>query len=381
MARRAALALAVILVGALRSGPALALAPSRPPDPPEPPASAAATLPPARPPERGVSWFALPLVFWLPETRLGFAAAGGLHFHLRGAERASSIFVVGAYTLNHQSSADVASEVALPGGTLLTGRARVVNFPDVFYGIGPSTSNSARENYTRRWMQGQVGAELPLGSGGHLRIGPRLDLRAERNNDLQPGGLIASGAVEDPTGFTAVGLGGSAVWDTRDVPLYPTRGAYVEAWYLQYPEELGHHRPFAAGSLEGRWFHPVGGGRVLAAAAYVEQAFGDVPFTLLPKLGSSSYLRGWLEGRFRDNLATAAQVELRVPVWDRFGAVVFASTGEVAQDLGALRIDALRFAGGVGLRFRLTPEGTNIRFDLAEGGAGWQAYVLLLEAF
>lgn len=375
MARRAALAVAVILAGALRSGPALALAP-----PPEPPESA--TRPPPTPaPEHGISWFALPLVFWLPETRVGFAAAGGLHFRLRGAERASSVFLVGAYTLNHQSSVDLATEVALPGGTLLTGRLRAVNFPDAFYGLGPFTPTSARETYTRLWTQGQLGAELPVGAGGQLRIGPRLDLRAERNSDLLPGGLIASGAVEDATGFTAVGLGGSAVWDTRDVPLYPHRGAFVEVWYLHYPEALGRHREFSAGSIAGRWFHPAGGGRVLAAAAYVEQAFGDVPFTLLPKLGSSSYLRGWLEGRFRDNLATAAQVELRVPIWDRFGGVAFLSTGEVAQDLGALRFDALRVAGGVGLRFRLTPEGVNIRFDVAESTAGAQVYVLLLEAF
>jgi hypothetical protein len=120
---------------------------------------------------------------------------------------------------------------------------------------------------------------------------------------------------------------------------------------------------------------------VLAAAAYVEQAFGDVPFTLLPKLGSTGYLRGWREGRFRDHLATATQVELRVPLPDRFGAVVFASAGEVARDAGALRADTLRFSGGAGLRFRLTPEGTNIRLDVAESSAGAEVYLLLLEAF
>ena len=375
MARRVALALAVILAGALRAGPALALA--RPPEPPE---SATAAPPPIPAPEHGLSWFALPLVFWLPETRLGFAAAGGLHFRLRGAERASSVFVVGAYTLNHQSSADVAAEIALRDGTLLTGRARAVNFPDAFYGIGQFTPASAREAYTRRWMQALFGVELPVGSS-QLRVGPRLDLRAERNNDLQPGGLLASGAVEGADGYTAAGLGGSAVWDTRDVPLYPHHGALVEAWYLHYPEQLGRHRAFSVGSLEGRWFRPAGDGRVLAAGAYVEQAFGDVPFALLPKIGSSSYLRGWLDGRYRDQLACAAQVELRVPVWDRFGAVAFLSTGEVARDLGELSFDALRFAGGVGLRFRLTPEGTNIRFDVAESSAGLQVYVLLLEAF
>ena len=379
-ARRTALAVAVILAGAGAAPTRADLA--RPPEPPE---SATAPAPtaagPAAPPARGISWFALPFLFWLPETRIGFAAASGIHFRLPGVERASSVFLGAAYTLNHQSSVDLSTELALRSGTLLTARLRFVDFPDAFYGIGPSTPTSARETYTRRWSQGLFGAEFALDSGGKLRIGPRLDLRAERNSDVQPGGLIASGAVEDATGFTAVGLGGSAVWDTRDVPLFPHHGTFAELWYLQYPEALGHHRAFSVLSLEGRWFHPAGGDRVLAAAAYAEQAFGDVPFTLLPKLGSSSYLRGWLDGRFRDQLATAAQVELRVPIWDRFWGVGFFSLGEVARDLGALRLDALRVAGGLGLRFRLTPEGADIRFDVAEGGAGLQVYVLLLEAF
>jgi outer membrane protein assembly factor BamA len=319
-------------------------------------------------------------VFWLPETRLGFAAAGGLQFHLHGTKRASSIFLVASYTLEHQSSIDLAADLDLPSGTVLTSRLRVVNYPDEFFGIGPNTPDSARETYTRRWNQAIFGAEFPIGSE-RLRAGPRLDLRAEDIRNVQPGGQLASGTVEGSSGFTAVGLGGSAAWDTRDLPLYPRHGHLVELWLLWYPDELGHHGEFTAASLEGRVFRSVGHGLVLAGAAYVEEAWGAVPFTLLPKLGSTGYLRGWRDGRFRDHLATAAQVELRFPIWDRFTGVVFASAGEVAPNLGALTWQFLRASAGVGLRFRLTPEGTNIRFDVADSSAGPAVYLLLLEAF
>jgi hypothetical protein len=384
---RAGLLTALALVGAVAPIPARAAvepdplavsAPrSRQPQSPGsavPPASAEAAE------AQGLSWFALPVVFWMPETRVGFAAASGLHFRLDGASRASSLFAVGAYTLEHQYSADVAADLTLRGGTLLSGRVRAVHFPDSFYGLGPRSRASAREQYTRRWLQAMFAAELTGGSG-HFRIGPRIDLRAEANTGLQPGGALLSGKVEGATGFSAVGLGGSAAWDTRDLPLFPTRGSFVELWYLHYPEELGHHREFADVSLEGRVFHPALGRSIVALAAYVEQAFGDVPFTLLPKLGSASYLRGWRDGRFRDQLATAAQAELRIPLPDRFAAVLFASAGEVARDLGAIRLDTLRLAGGAGLRFRLTPEGTNIRLDVAESTAGPEVYLLLLESF
>jgi hypothetical protein len=316
----------------------------------------------------------------MPETRLGFAAAGGLQFHLQGTKRASSLFLVGAYTLEHQSSVDLAADLALPGGTVLTGRLRLVNFPDEFFGIGPDSPESARETYTRRWSQLLLGAELPLGSE-RVRAGPRLDLRAEDVRDVTPGGLLASGTVEGSSGFTAVGLGVTAAWDTRDLPLYPSHGHLVELWYLWYPDQLGHHGEFSSLSLEGRLYRSIGRGVVLAGAAFAEEAFGAVPFTLLPKLGSSGYLRGWRDGRFRDHLATAVQGEVRFPIWDRFAGVVFASLGEVAHGVGDLSWEWLRASAGVGLRFRLTPEGTNIRFDLAESSAGPEVYLLLLEAF
>ena len=40
-----------------------------------------------------------------------------------------------------------------------------------------------------------------------------------------------------------------------------------------------------------------------------------------------------------------------------------------------------KLAGGVGLRWRLTGQGANVRVDLAAGDEGVELYVLVLEAF
>ncbi len=374
MLRRAVpLALAVALAGA-----------AAPPEPATPdsgaPAAPVAAASAAKPRPGAFSWFALPVIFWLPETRLGYGATGGIHFHLAGAPRTSSLFLVGAYTLNGQGSADVAGDVYLRNGMLLAGRVRLVHFPDAFYGLGSTSPTSAREPYTRRWAQGIFSAELPI-LAGRLRAGPRLDLRGEDIRGLRPGGLLASGTVEGADGFSAVGLGASAAWDTRDRPLFPRSGSFLQAWYLHYPEAIGRHREFAAANVEGRIFIPLGAERVLGAAAFVEEAFGDPPFTLLPKLGSTRFLRGWREGRFRDRAAWAAQTELRVPIWSRITGTAFGALGDVAPDLASLRADTIKIAGGVGLRYRLTPEGANIRLDVAESRAGPEIYLLVLDAF
>jgi hypothetical protein len=382
MLRRCALlAAALVLSGAAaRPGP-------DEPDP-EAPADPVAETESARAERKGrpgeTSRFALPVLFWLPETRLGFGATGGVHFHLNGAPRTSSVFLVGAYTLNEQWSADVAADFNLRSGALVAGRVRAVHFPDTFYGIGPDTSVDAKEAFTRRFAEAILVAEYPLARRrlrGALRAGVRLDVRVEDVLDLEPGKQLASGTIEGADGFSAAGLGASVTWDTRDRPLFPLRGTFVQAWYLHYPEAIGQHGEFARANLEGRIFLPLGSERVLGLAAFLDETFGEVPFTMLPKLGSTRFLRGWREGRFRDKAAWAAQAELRIPLAERIYGTTFAALGAVAPNAGAFRAESIRVAGGIGLRYRLTAEGANIRIDLAQSEAGPELYVLVLEAF
>ncbi len=312
---------------------------------------------------------------------LGVGAAGGLHFHVLGAERASSIFLLSAYTLGRQVIVDVPGDLYFPRGGSVSGRVRGVVFPDAYYGIGPSTQTSAREDFTRRAIEAWVGGEYPI-VPNRLSAGPRLEVRSEEITDMQAGGALASGAVPGSRGFGVIGIGGTITYDSRDQPLSPERGSFAQMWILQYPAFVGGgHAAFTHGLLEGRKFLPLGRGRVLGVAAFVEQASADTPFTLLPKLGSTRYLRGWREGRFRDRLAWAAQAEIRLPLAGRLGAAVFGAVGDVARNLGALRADTLKVAAGAGLRFRLTREGASIRLDLAGSQAGPEVYAIMLEAF
>jgi hypothetical protein len=329
---------------------------------------------------RELAWFALPMAFWLPETRLGVAATGGVHFRLSGAPGGSNAFLVAGYTMQGQGSVDASSDLLLRGGTLVSSRFRAVHYPDSYYGIGPETTLAAREEMTRRFAELNLTAGLPLLRAG-LRAGPRVHARAEEIRDVQPGGEIAAGAVAGASGFTAVGFGFDVTWDSRDRPLWPTRGGWAQASYLHYPSSIGRNAGFGRSSLEGRLFLPLGRGRVLGVAGILEETYGDTPFTLLSKLGSTRYLRGIREGRYRDALAWAAQAELRVPLAHRLYGTAFGAFGDVGADLGVLSARTLKVAGGGGVRVRLTDQGANLRLDVAASDAGPEVYVLLLEAF
>jgi hypothetical protein len=331
------------------------------------------------PPAQGTSWFALPVLFWLPETKLGFGATGGVHHHLGGAARPSSAFLTAVYTLEGQGSLDLAADVYGAAGAVLSGRARLVYFPDAFYGIGPRTTIGDREEFTRRFAEATTALEWPIGTP-HLRAGPRVDLRREIIADVAADSRLASGEIPGSDGFSAAGAGASVSWDTRDSTLWTTSGSYVQASFLAYPG-VGEQPRFARGGVEGRAFLPLGAGRVLGFAAATEAASRETPFTLLPRLGSTRYLRGYREGRYRDRLSWWAQSELRVPLAWRLSAVGFAAVGDVAPSARDLSLETVKLAGGAGLRVRLTREGANVRIDVAASRAGVELYVLVLEAF
>lgn len=376
-------------------GLTLAAAPPARPTPPaladtRPVAPAATPESPARPAteaaaearHEGGTWFALPVLFWLPETRLGLGATGGLHFAREGAPRPSSVFLAAVYTLEKQGSLDVAWDVYGGSGALLAGRTRIVHFPDVFYGIGPDTRSGDRERFTRRFAEGVVSFEVPVPAVPALRLGPRLDLRAEEIRDRTPGGALDAGVIEGWNGYSAISVGGGVTWDTRDGTFWPRRGTLAQAWYVFAPDVVGDHATFGRGVLELRHFLPLGRrGVVLGLHGQAEGVHGDPPFTLLPKLGSTRFLRGIREGRYRDRFLWATQAELRVPIRGRFSATAFGAIGDVSPDLGRFEAEHVKVAGGAGLRIRLTDQGANIRIDGAVSRFGPELYVLVLEAF
>jgi outer membrane protein assembly factor BamA len=345
----------------------------------EPPARAAAMQAAQGTTER-TSWFALPVVFWLPETQLGYGATGGLHFHVGDAERASSAFVAAVYTLERQGSLDLAGDLTLPNGAFLNGRVRAIHFPDRFYGIGPDSSEDDEERFTRQSVEGYLEADVPI-AGSRFRLGPRLEAKAEEILDVEDGGQLASGGVEGSGGYSGLGVGVGFSRDTRDGSFWPSRGSLLMAWWVLYPPALSRNDGFGRGLAEARRFLPLGNGLTLGLAALTEWAHGHPPFTALPRLGSTRFLRGYREGRYRDRISWAGQAELRAPLWQRISGTVFAAIGDVAPKISSLADDAPKVAGGVGLRFRLTDQGANVRVDLAASEDGPAVYVLVLEAF
>jgi len=109
---------------------------------------------------------------------------------------------------------------------------------------------------------------------------------------------------------------------------------------------------------------------------------GEAPFQIMSFLGGMNFMRGYYMGRFRDNNAIILQGEYRMPVWWRFGAVAFASAGDVAYKIDQFKLSDFKVTFGVGIRFAIDPkERINFRLDFAWADDSSGIYFTVVEAF
>ena len=123
--------------------------------------------------------------------------------------------------------------------------------------------------------------------------------------------------------------------------------------------------------MDVKYFTAFSPDHVLAANFYLDAAAGETPFYKLPALGGSSRMRGYFEGRYRDNVFSMLQLEYRQYFWWKFGFVVFAGVGDVANDVTKFKLNDFKLSFGAGLRFLFNKEEKiNLRVDLGFGNDG-----------
>jgi hypothetical protein len=333
---------------------------------------------------RGNTLVPLPVIFYQPETGLGFGATAIYFFRGSGSRvPPSQIAPVAIYTLEKQIITSVRAELYPSAGRYrVLGELSFIKFPTKFWGIGNETPDSLEEDYTP--LTFSVAAELQKQVLPGWYVGAIGQLAYRELRDVEAGGLLSSGLVPGAQDGYIVGLGLLVSRDTRSSTVYPRSGSFHQFRALLYNGFFGSDYEFASLSLDLRKYLSLVTTHVLALRALGAVSPGTPPFDLMPQLGGESLLRGYFAGRYRDNDLLAFQVEYRMPVWWRFGAVAFAAVGQVASDLNGFQLAEFHPAVGAGLRFQLSPqEELDIRadfgwgFDVDSGGF----YLSLGEAF
>jgi hypothetical protein len=200
--------------------------------------------------------------------------------------------------------------------------------------------------------------------------------------------------VEDVfTSATAPGLGvnptylhttASAALDSRPAADYARRGGLYSIARHHYADrdstysfdrldaEVVQHIPI----LRENW--------VISLRSRLETTLDDddqVPYFLLPSLGSGSTLRGYSSWRFRDRHALLLSGEWRwIPNRMAIDMAFFYDTGMVAPRLDAITLSRFVSDVGVGIRFH-APAKTPLRIEFAKGSEGLRLVFAASAAF
>lgn len=255
-------------------------------------------------------------------------------------------------------------------------------FPDSFWPIGASAPESSQEHYRRDELTADIGLLCCDRRG--LCGGPTVRVERHRIAEAEAGGVLASGQVAGATGTTAWSTGLCFESDSRDSVYFPHGGGLgIAKLTVGQADSGGRAATLGRLDLDVRSFFQLHGDHVLALQGMVQLRAGETPFELMPLLGGDALLRGYYQGRYRDQQLLALQLEYRFPVFWRLGGVLFGGCGEVADDIGALASSALHAAGGGGVRVTLDREAhINLRVDIAANQRGAvSGYLSIAEAF
>jgi hypothetical protein len=298
--------------------------------------------------------------------------------------------VFGGWSLKNYRTIDGTLQVP----AFFDGRARLTAygkylFADkvAFYGLGPDTSKDDVTSFT--WEPTTLGADLVV------EVLPYVFVEAGYGGEITNTGPGNEGTSieeaftpEEVPGLgvdTAYGVArASLAIDWRESPGYTTRGGLYRFEFRRYDERDGKPYDFDWAEAEVRQFLPIlRGNWVLAFRGLATVTYGrdgsEVPYSMMPTLGSSRYLRGFSNRRFRDVNRLLAQGEVRWRSSRFMDLAVFYDAGKVASSRGDLDLKGLSTSWGGGVRLH-GPAFTAFRAEVARSREGWK-YIFASEIF
>ena len=322
--------------------------------------------------QKSLQVIALPVVFYTPETSVGFGG-GAQIFLLRQSNvynsRLSNVFVSAIYTLNKQFVFEAKPQIYIGRGDYFLDMAyKYQVFPNSFWGIGNETPESNEETYNMTSNKLRIALLRRLQDV--LNFGFELTYEYHNVTEVEEGGILESETVLGSDEARVSGLGIVFNLDSRDQVEGPTIGHYLQ-FNARFSSELfGGTQGWNKYIIDLRTYRPLGEKSVLALQVYGESTYGDVPFQAQATYGGGERARGYFRGRFIDNHMYVIQAEYRWRFKPRWVLAAFALAGEVA-DLPRNFFSDLKPSFGGGIRFQLTKsQKTLLRADVGFGKDG-----------
>jgi len=239
-------------------------------------------------------------------------------------------------------------------------RLNASTFSTQFWGIGfeQGRNDDNETDYNRLRLEAM--ARILFRVAPKTYIGPMVNYQYARATDIESRGIALFEGQRHTIHTQQVGL--SLTYDSRDFILNAYRGWFLQVDQLFAPRFLGNDYCFSSTELTASTYRCIWRGGVLAAEWHSRFSYGNPAWGMLSEAGSTSRLRGYYEGRYRDKNIVELQVELRQHVWKRNGIALWVGAGEVFPKLSALRWRRWLPNAGIGYRWAFKQR-VNVRID------------------
>ncbi|HEY9048099.1 MAG TPA: BamA/TamA family outer membrane protein [Ohtaekwangia sp.] len=330
----------------------------------------------------------LPVIYYSPETRLGFGALLAANFETvkipDSITRSSYAQTYFLYTINKQYDWGTLVRLYTPGNKyIVQGKFNYTFFPEYYYGIATEEPESGKDTI----QYNRVGVDLRFYRQWKKHFFAGIATRYNKITNVEAG---QGHFIEDkPTGYNdywVLGFAPAFTIETRDNYVYPRKGFYLEALYYIHPSWSGKSYSFRSFKLDIRQYYPLKLISSIDAVAFQLLAnlnTGNVPFKDMADIGGSYTMRGYYTGFYRYKNLYAFQAEYRTMIWWRLGLAVWAGAALTPEKWYTLSDHSVKPNAGIGLRIMMNrKDRLNVRVDQGFGKKDQRGFYLdIAEAY
>ncbi len=328
----------------------------------------------------------LPVFARAKETGWAYGFAGVSTFSLSKYDtitKTSQLYAAAVYTTQKQLFVGTLGKLYFAKNNyILDGELSYRDYPEKFWGLGNKAPDSAMEIY--RFRQYYFFGHLMKQVKKNFYLGIRAQVQDLVKITYDDGGIFDQQNVKGRKPYKTVGAGVSVTYDSRNDAFASTKGTFLQLQLQNFNKAIGSDFQFNSFLLDFRKYCSVFKNKVFAFQVhYLLNDGNQVPLRSLALFGGTNSIRGFYKGRYRGKQDYYVQSEYRMPVYGRFGAVVFSGLGDVADNVSDYSLHSLKYSVGGGFRFAINKSNRlNIRLDFALGKDGNKGlYLDVGEAF
>ncbi|MFV9997045.1 MAG: BamA/TamA family outer membrane protein [Arsenophonus endosymbiont of Dermacentor nuttalli] len=331
-----------------------------------------------------IDWGLLPGPFYTPEMSVGVG-----------------VVLVGLYRIDRNDKISQPSSLSLSGFASATGAfglnfnnynflstdqwrlfisGTVNNIPTYYWGKGYSAGKNDHNKVEYRSQEFAIKPRVLYRIIDNTYIGVSWDFSSLNASDLDDRGKNYFAKSTGGRSILSSGISAYFNYDSRDFLPNAQQGQALEVIYSYFSPELASNNRFQSTQLQYSVYYSLSENSVLALDNYARFTSGSVPWDHLSLLGNANQMRGYYEGRYRDNNVFTTQLEYRRKLDWRHGIVSWIGVGTLSDSPSKLGSNHWLPTVGIGYRFEFKPR-MNIRLDFGVGRNSTGFYFQVGEAF